>query len=317
MISFRYHIVSIVSVFLALAVGVALGGGPLKGTVDNTLVRQVAHDRKVKTALEAHISALRDGNTFTNTFAKTVAPTLIGGALSGHVVDIVVLPDAQATDVSEIAAMIGTAGGSVGGTLRVDKGLVQVGKKQLVDELGTQLQQSASGVAIPASAGAYERMGALIGRAIGTTKEGGARVDTTAGSILAGLSTANLMSADGPLHRRGDLVVVVDGTDNSSPQARKGTSEIVTALATAIDQQTRGVVVAGPADSARAGGALATVRNDVTASREVSTVDSVGRSAAQVVVVMALAGQAAGKTGQYGAINAADGAMPGAHASTG
>ena len=28
MISFRYHIVSIVSVFLALAIGVALGGGP-------------------------------------------------------------------------------------------------------------------------------------------------------------------------------------------------------------------------------------------------------------------------------------------------
>ena len=32
MINFRYHIVSIVSVFLALAIGVALGGGPLKGT---------------------------------------------------------------------------------------------------------------------------------------------------------------------------------------------------------------------------------------------------------------------------------------------
>ena len=40
MISFRYHIVSIVSVFLALAVGIALGGGPLKGEVDNTLVDQ-------------------------------------------------------------------------------------------------------------------------------------------------------------------------------------------------------------------------------------------------------------------------------------
>ena len=39
MISFRYHIVSIVSVFLALAVGIALGGGPLKGEVDDTLVR--------------------------------------------------------------------------------------------------------------------------------------------------------------------------------------------------------------------------------------------------------------------------------------
>ena len=47
MISFRYHIVSIVSVFLALAVGVALGGGPLKGEVDNTLVSQVQTDRQI------------------------------------------------------------------------------------------------------------------------------------------------------------------------------------------------------------------------------------------------------------------------------
>ena len=47
-ISFRYHIVSIVSVFLALAVGIALGGGPLKGEVDNTLVDQVKADRQTK-----------------------------------------------------------------------------------------------------------------------------------------------------------------------------------------------------------------------------------------------------------------------------
>ena len=44
MISFRYHIVSIVSVFLALAVGIALGGGPLKGEVDDTLVDQARKD---------------------------------------------------------------------------------------------------------------------------------------------------------------------------------------------------------------------------------------------------------------------------------
>ena len=36
----------------------------------------------------------------------------------------------------------------------------------------------------------------------------------------------------------------------------------------------------------------------------------------QVVAVMALAGQAAGRTGHYGAVDAADGAMPGAQAAT-
>ena len=79
MSSFRYHIVSIVSVFLALAVGIALGGGPLKGEVDNTLVSQVQTDRQTKLALQSQITALRSSNTFTDDFAKTVAPGLIGG----------------------------------------------------------------------------------------------------------------------------------------------------------------------------------------------------------------------------------------------
>ena len=58
MINFRYHIVSIVSVFLALAIGVALGGGPLKGEVDNTLVQQVKSDRATKTSLVQQINGL-------------------------------------------------------------------------------------------------------------------------------------------------------------------------------------------------------------------------------------------------------------------
>ena len=74
MISFRYHIVTLVSVFLALAVGIALGGGPLKGEVDNTLVDQVKADRQTKSQLQADITGLRSGNTFNVVFARTAAP---------------------------------------------------------------------------------------------------------------------------------------------------------------------------------------------------------------------------------------------------
>ena len=56
---------------------------------------------------------------------------------------------------------------------------------------------------------------------------------------------------------------------------------------------------------------LKAVRADAGTARAVSTVDSVGSTAGQVVTVLALAGQAAGESGQYGAVSAADGAMPG------
>ena len=312
MISFRYHIVSIVSVFLALAIGVALGGGPLKGEVDNTLVDQVKADREAKTALEAQITALKATGGFDDKFADTVAPTLLGSSLKGHSVELMVLPTASQSDVSALATYITTAGGTVGGTLRVGDGLVDVGNKQLVDELGTQLQDGASGVTVPADASPYQRMGTLIARAIGTDKTGGEPVDSTADSILAGLSTAGMMSAEGTLSRRGDLVMVVAGSGSGDTAARQGTGSIVTTLVEAVDAGTKGVVLTGPVSAAKTNGVVKAVRDDVTAARDVSTVDTLGRAAGQIVSVMALAEQAAGKTGHFGAVDAADGAMPGA-----
>jgi hypothetical protein len=40
-IDFRYHLVSLVSVFLALAVGIVLGAGPLRESIGDTLTEQV------------------------------------------------------------------------------------------------------------------------------------------------------------------------------------------------------------------------------------------------------------------------------------
>ncbi len=80
----------------------------------------------------------------------------------------------------------------------------------------------------------------------------------------------------------------------------------------AVDAGTSGVVLAGPVAAAEGNGQVKAVRDDVGAAKDVSTVDSVERKDGQVVAIMALAGQAAGRTGQYGAVEAADGAMPGA-----
>ena len=52
-IDFRYHLVSLVSVFLALAVGIVLGAGPLKESIGDTLTGQVEQLRGEKDALRA------------------------------------------------------------------------------------------------------------------------------------------------------------------------------------------------------------------------------------------------------------------------
>jgi hypothetical protein len=309
-ISFRYHIVSIVSVFLALAVGVALGGGPLKGEVDNTLVQQVEADRRAKADLRSQIAALEAGNAFADDFAVRVAPTLLDGSLEGRPVTLLVLPGAEESSISSLTGMVEDAGGSVGGVVRAGEGLIDVGNRQLVDELSSQLLDGVNDVTVPDDAGTYERLGAILARAVATDEDQGARVDDAANSILSGLSTADLMSPAGDLTRRGSLVLVVTGGGAESPTQREGAGAVVTALVDAIDEATDGVVLAGPISAARAGGVIEAVRREVVTAQEVSTVDTVNRGAGRLVAIMALAEQADGRSGHYGSVDAADGVMP-------
>ncbi len=317
MISFRYHIVSIVSVFLALAVGVALGGGPLKGEVDNTLVQQVEADRRAKADLRSQIAALGAGNTFSDEFAAGAAPQLVGGSLDGRAVTVLALPGAEEAVIGSVSDLVEVAGGSVAGVIRAGEGLVDVGNKQLVDELGSQLLQGVNDVTVADDAGTYERLGALLARAVATDEDGGAPVDDAANSILSGLSTADLMSPAGDLSRRGSLVLVVSGAGSDDADRRSGTAAVVTAIVDGMDDATDGVVVAGPVGAARDGGVVEAVRREVVTARSVSTVDTLNRTAGHVVAVMALAEQAAGRAGHYGSMDAADGVMPATGAEAG
>jgi hypothetical protein len=276
----------------------------------------VSSDRQVSTDLRSEVTGLRSDSAFSDEFAKTVAPGLIGNTLRGRSVTIVALPTASPDNVNALKGLLGTAGASVAGTVRVGQKLVDPGNKQLVDELGSQLAGRNKGVKIPADASSYERIGALIGRAVATRTRGGGNVDGTATSIMSGLDTADLLSAQGRLNRRGDLVLFVTGPGEGDADQQRGTSSIVTTIVREVDAAERGTVLAGPVAAAKSNGEVKALRADVGAAKNVSTVDSVDRTDGQVVAVLALAGQAAGRTGQYGAVDAADGAMPGNRANS-
>ncbi|MDU5317282.1 MAG: copper transporter, partial [Varibaculum cambriense] len=55
MIDFRYHLVSLMAVLVALTMGVVLGAGPLQGKISDTLSGQV-------TALSKQQAELREAN---------------------------------------------------------------------------------------------------------------------------------------------------------------------------------------------------------------------------------------------------------------
>lgn len=314
MISFRYHVVSIVSVLLALAVGLVLGAGPLRAGAGTASVGQAAGDGLARTDSASEVDDLRRTGRFTDDFAAAVAPGLVRGTLAGREVTLVALPTAEPAEVMELRRLVQVAGGRVGGTVRVSGKLVDVTNKELVDELGSQLEARASGSRTPVETGPYDRIGALLGRAVATRERGGQPVDSLSSTVLAGLSTAGLVSTESRLTRRGDLVLFVTGPGEGSAEARQGAATIVTSLVRSVDQVAAGTVLAGPLAAAGSGGQVRAVSADAVAARRVSTVGALTGTPGQVVTVLALAEQAAGRTGHYGAADAADGVVPRAFA---
>ena len=195
-------------------------------------------------------------------------------------------------------------------TAEARPGLLDVGNRQLVAELARQTQEAArTPVEVPRGTRDYELAARLLGHALLAPEDAGAPVDRTGEGVLAGFTTARLVTTAEPVTRRGSLALLVAGAPTGTAEQREGAGSIVAALAAGLAASGDGAVLAGPAAAGAADGALGVLR-DGPVAREVSTVDALDSVAGSVVAVRALAEQAAGGTGHYGSAAAPDGVMP-------
>lgn len=309
MITFRYHIVTVVAVLMALAIGIAIGGGPLKGEVDNSLVTQVENDRRTIADLEGRLDGADTAAGYNDAVAEALAPAVLDDRLTGHGVAVVALPGADPATVEGLGERVAAAGGEVVGRYRIGPALLDRTQRGLVEDLAARLVTEVPDLAGVVEGSGYEQAGALIVRAIATTDDAPVEVDRTATAVLAGLSTAGLVTADGTPQARGDLVLVVAGP---GPQTDlpAGAGAALADLAEAFSAGATGVVLAGPTRAARPDGLLAAARRDLRTSSRVSTVDSANLVAGQVVTALTLAATLDGQVGHHGAVGASDGAAP-------
>lgn len=308
MLSFRYHIASLVAVFLALAAGIALGGGPLQNVGRDSSDQDLASARAALQTQRDRAADLEQQTALADEFASAAGPRLVAGRLTGHTVSVVTLPGADPQVVSGLTGLLTRAGARVGATFAVQPKTTQAANRQLVDALTSQLAAQEKQISLPRAASTYERLGGLLARLAGSTTKGGSSYDATAVSILAGLDTAGLVTAKGQPQRRGDVVLVVAGPPDASDS--EAAPAIEQAVAAAMVTGVKGVVVAGPTSSATGDGVVQAIRSD-TAARKVTTVDSVDTGAGRVATVLAAAGAAAGGHGAYGIVGDVSGPMPG------
>ncbi|GAB3769715.1 hypothetical protein FB382_001451 [Nocardioides ginsengisegetis] len=286
MISYRHHVVSLVAVFLALAVGVVLGGGPL-----SELGRDAA-----PAAAKASAKA-RDAKrtaSFGDTFATAAATSLYGDRLKDRPVSILTMPGADGQTVSGLAAQIEAAGGRVAGTYDAQPTLVDASQKSLVDTLGSQVMTQLDDGTVTSDAPTYDRIGQLLGLAIA----GSPLAADDVSSIRQSLAGAQLMNSPGESART-PLVLVVLGKDIDEA--------ILSGILSGLASKATGVVVA---DDARSGvdGELKGLRQEPVAD-DVATVDGADSALGQVTAVLALARSLDVQGGAFGA-SGSDGAVP-------
>ncbi|MCW2725625.1 MAG: hypothetical protein JWN35_2546 [Frankiales bacterium] len=317
MIDFRYHLVSIVAVFLALTVGIVVGTTTLNGGIVETL--RVSSDKVIrdKRALEAEVKDLRTAVTRRDEFATAVGDQVIAGQLSGRRVLLVATPDAPAEVVNGLSRRVAAAGGTPGGVLRLRNDFLDPAKNQVIDDVVVNVVPP--GVTLP-NGTPSDRAAVELAAALLQLPGSPALSSDAAARVLGGFMGADLVAFEPPAGADpavaappASLAILVTGGSDGKPldDAGRLRQRAVLTLARALDLRSAGVVVAGPATAAEPAGLLAAVRDDRSLSDRVSSVDTADTAYGELVVVLALREQAAGRSGRYGQGPGSQAAVPG------
>jgi hypothetical protein len=337
-IDFRYHVISIVAVFLALATGLVLGASLLNTQLIETQNAQNESLIDDKNALRGEVDALEQEQDSLVQFIGAAGQLAVRDLLVDQRVVIVTLPGAAEGTGQEMLDGIGQdlldAGAiEVVGTVAITEQWTDAGEVDVLDGLVAQLTQE--GVELPEGT-AYDRAAVLLAHAlVGPRDRPGGDSDPTTtttttsptttpptepsepteglsqdevATILEGLSAGGFVSYDTAPFAAADLAVVVAPP---APDAIDERTETVNAawvrLAMALDEIGTASVVAGTASAAESGGMITALRADEQTSAEVSTVDSADARPGQIATVVALAAELNGQTGHYGQVGDVDG----------
>ncbi|WP_353953531.1 copper transporter [Knoellia sp. S7-12] len=302
MIDFRYHLVSIVSVFMALAVGIVLGAGPLQGQIGDTLTQEVTQLREDRAALRTELETARKAGETRDEFTEAARARLVGGTLNNTRVALIVLPEADADDVNAVSDTLAASGASVVSRTTVEDAWVPQ-DAEATKELAQLATDQRRALGLPAAA---ESDTSPLDDVLATSlvaPDAAAANDANKAAIDA-LASAKLIDVDSAdLVRASTAVVVAAPVKGDVAADRDREATRLASLAAALDRAGQGAVLTEDIGvSGFAGGAsvVRAARSDATTAGALSTVDDISLSLGQVSVVYALVQQLSGGVGQYG-----------------
>ncbi|MFC8047951.1 copper transporter [Nocardia sp. NPDC057353] len=299
MISLRQHAISIVAIFLALALGVVLGSQTLAADLLGGLRSDKAELRVQLDAATEQNRQLTEQLGTADQFLVKSAGAVVQGTLAERTVLIFTTPDAAPEDVDKVSRNLEAAGAAITGRIALNAPFLDTGE-------GDRLRSALINV-LPAGAqlrtGATDQgsiAGDLLGQVLlldpataqprSTPEEFGLVLETLRGGGF-------LAYGDDPV-RAGQLAVVITGDMPDAADGSRGAT--LARFAGGLRAASAGVVLAGRPGAVNGQGPIDVVRSDTSLAARVTTVDNIDGEIGRVTAVLGLGEQLNGGAGRYG-----------------
>lgn len=299
MTSLRRYLVPIFAACITLAIGIALGSGPLQNAdgTDNPTSLAAANAELRDQLRSAEAARVVDA-----TLADGLVPRLLPDRLTGHGVTLFVLPGVSEPAVTAMRTALEQAGGSVAVVVTLGDDVIDASKRAYV---GSVASSSLRGMEVQdvGSEQAFAQLGVLLARAyVGTTKS--LVFDDTAIKIDAELQGAKLVTLDAEPTARGTSVVVLAPGDNGEDAVASARNVITTDLLSTVIPATEATTVVTPTAGRDPGGLLDVLSDsEVMGEDPVSTSNAGTSSAGTLIGVYALSAALSGSPGDFGVVD--------------
>lgn len=309
MIDFRYHLISLIAVFLALGLGILMGSVVLDEQLVERLEGRVKGFADSNDALRRRVSDLDDRVDAFEAFTTEAEGRLLRGTLADRRVVVVEFEGTDGAVTDGLREAVETAGGTVVTTITLTDRLALSGAAER-EQLALILRSSAGttgGLRIELA----EELGVRMAAAslTGAGESSGSVVATRRlEELLEVLRDEDYVAVDnetGESVPPDSIVAVVAGSPDEAPFSVR---DVSLTLSEALAGRGLAVTVGEPSTSQW--GIVASVREDTEASNEVSTVDQAETVVGRIAIALALSQADEGITGHYGLSDGADSVIP-------
>lgn len=339
MINFRYHVVSLIAVFLSLAIGVIMGSAVIDRAIVNRLEdQQTSLEKRIK-GVEAENDALRAESSELKETSKQLAEQgsqrLLTGTLTDVPVAVIATRGSESDSFTALLSLLGTSGAD-------QRGVFWLTDRFTLDS-DDEVRDLTAALSAPSnlSVGALRRLALTRFATMLRDMAGPLTIDDPSVPTTSTTTTSTTIAPDDSASPRLFVALRDAGfidfdapegqSDEQGPQLEPGTRLILFSGSTAdvpVDQlaaplteqlviDRTGIPAVGllaAEDLASEDGStpdfLVALREDDAVASRLSTVDNISDFAGRLAVVLALGDLGAGRVGHYGVGSGAQRLLP-------